>query len=290
MNYSIENQQIKITVSTFGAELKELINKKNNLNLLWNGDPKYWKRNAPVLFPNVGKYKDGKFKYNNHEYNQGAHGFARDNEFIFENKTNDEITFSLTYNENTLNNYPFKFKLFINYKLLDNQVIVKYKVLNLDNKTIYFGIGGHPAFVCPILADEKRSDYYLKFYNENVLFSTIVNEKGLKTNKTEEFRLNDGYLKITDEIFKKDTIVLEHQNIEKISICDSNKNPYITIESKCPLYGIWGGAPSSPFISIEPWFGAFDNEDFEGTIEEKEYENQLKQNDIFENTFKIILN
>ena len=289
MNYSLENKDVKIVVSSFGAELKELTNKIKDINILWDGNPKYWKRNSPVLFPNVGKYKDGKFLYDGKEYYQGAHGFARDNEFELESKTNDEITFSFTYNNETLQSYPFKFKLYITYKLSNNELYVIYKVLNLDNKTMYFGIGGHPAFICPLDQSKKRSDYYLKFYNKNVLYSTIVNGKGLKTDKKEELKLENGYLSITDDIFKHDTIVLENQNISKISLCDHNKKVYVTVESNCPLYGIWGSNPGTPFVCIEPWFGAFDHENFCKTIADKEYENALEPKKIYENFYKITL-
>ena len=105
----------------------------------------------------------------------------------------------------------------------------------------------------------------------------------------EELKLENGYLSITDDIFKHDTIVLENQNISKISLCDHNKKVYVTVESNCPLYGIWGSNPGTPFVCIEPWFGAFDHENFCKTIADKEYENALEPEKIYENFYKITL-
>ena len=51
--YSIENQYLKIEVSSLGAELQSIFDKEMKQEVLWQGDKKYWGRRAPVLFPNV---------------------------------------------------------------------------------------------------------------------------------------------------------------------------------------------------------------------------------------------
>ena len=57
--HTIENEELRVMISDHGAELSGIFDKKNNREVLWNADPKYWKRHAPVLFPNVGRlYKD----------------------------------------------------------------------------------------------------------------------------------------------------------------------------------------------------------------------------------------
>lgn len=52
--YKIENQYLKIVVSSKGAELQSLFDKEMNKEVLWYGDEKFWKRHSPLLFPNVG--------------------------------------------------------------------------------------------------------------------------------------------------------------------------------------------------------------------------------------------
>ena len=49
--------------------------------LLWEGNPTYWKRHSPILFPNVGKTYKNKVKINGISYPTSGHGFARDNDF-----------------------------------------------------------------------------------------------------------------------------------------------------------------------------------------------------------------
>ena len=68
MDYILQNTKLKIKINSLGAELTEIINKENNLSYLWDANPLHWKRHSPVLFPNVGKYYNGKYIYNGKEY------------------------------------------------------------------------------------------------------------------------------------------------------------------------------------------------------------------------------
>lgn len=288
MDYILENKKLKIKVSSFGAELKTILNKENNLSYLWNANPEHWKRSSPVLFPNVGKYYNGKYTYNGKEYYQGQHGFARDMEFELLNKKDNCIEFILNSNENTLEVYPFKFSLIISYELVDNEIIVGWKVINKDNKVLYFSIGGHPAFNVPLF-DERRSDCYLHFKNYKNIKSTKITEKGYATDEKIEYLLDDGYLKIYDDLFVNDALVIENQDIKEVSITDKNRKPYITIRMNCPLFGIWSSSSDAPFVCIEPWYGRCDKDGFNGSLEHRKYQNKLNINEEFNANYSIII-
>ena len=49
MTVLIENEQLRALISEHGAELTSLVEKNGSREYLWNGDAKYWKRQAPVL-------------------------------------------------------------------------------------------------------------------------------------------------------------------------------------------------------------------------------------------------
>lgn len=51
----LENEFLYAEISEMGAEVIRIYDKENQRDILWEGDPKYWKRHSPVLFPNVGK-------------------------------------------------------------------------------------------------------------------------------------------------------------------------------------------------------------------------------------------
>ena len=52
----IQNEILKAEIALKGAELKGLSG--NDIEYIWKGNPKYWNRSAPFLFPIVGTLKD----------------------------------------------------------------------------------------------------------------------------------------------------------------------------------------------------------------------------------------
>ena len=63
----MENDRLVVTIDDLGAELVSIYDKKYSRELIWQGDPAWWKRQAPILFPNVGKFYGGEYLY------QGRH-------------------------------------------------------------------------------------------------------------------------------------------------------------------------------------------------------------------------
>ena len=49
----ISNGTIEVEASAHGAELLSI--RKSGKEYVWQGDPRFWGRHAPVLFPIVGK-------------------------------------------------------------------------------------------------------------------------------------------------------------------------------------------------------------------------------------------
>ena len=85
--YIIENEFLRVEINPSGAELQSVIDKKNKIELLWNGDPAFWSRRAPLLFPIVGKLRDNTMNYLGKQYQMSQHGFARDAAFLPESIT-----------------------------------------------------------------------------------------------------------------------------------------------------------------------------------------------------------
>ena len=59
MEYIIENELIKVTVTTWGAQVKSVIHKADGVEHMWQADPAVWGYHAPILFPWTGRLKDG---------------------------------------------------------------------------------------------------------------------------------------------------------------------------------------------------------------------------------------
>ena len=52
---TLTNEYLRVEIADLGAELMSIYDRSADTELLWNGDPTYWKRRSPILFPNVGK-------------------------------------------------------------------------------------------------------------------------------------------------------------------------------------------------------------------------------------------
>lgn len=288
MQVILENEELRIEINRFGAELTRIYGKKNDTEYLWNADPKYWKRSSPVLFPFVGSLKNKEYRFEGKTYPMGQHGFARDMEFVIDSRSESEAWFSLTSNEETLEKYPFEFVLRVGYQLQEKELKVLWQVENPAQKEMYFSIGGHPAFMCPLKQEGKQSDYYLKFDSAKPLSYGLVNEQGLMMEAEEILQTENGVVKITDNMFDRDALVIERRQATAVSLCTPDQKEYLTVRFDAPLFGVWSPAgKGAPFICIEPWYGRCDRASFNGSLEEREYGNTLKAKEIFKTEYTI---
>ena len=279
MLYYLENDFLKISVDTHGAELSSIFNKKAGKEMLWHGDPQFWGRKSPVLFPVVGKYKNGKTTYNGKEYTLGQHGFARDSEFALVEHNDSKLVFALESNEDSLTKYPFKFRLICSFELKNDTIIVGWKVENTDDRTIYFSIGAHPAFYC------EKSKTVLSMNAENLKYS-LVNSDGLYT--PEKYDVESSFV-LHDNIFDKDALIIENSGVTEVTLADMDKK-YLTMKFSAPLFGIWSPTKkNAPFVCIEPWYGRCDSADFDGDITEREWGNSLSVGENWYKEYEIVI-
>lgn len=290
MQAVLENEELKVTINYFGAELSSIVKKENNAEYMWNADEKFWKRSAPVLFPFVGSLKNKEFLYEDSAYSMGQHGFARDMEFSLVSNDGKQAWFSLSSDDTTYEKYPFAFTLEIGYLLTGHTLKVIWKVVNEDEKPMYFSIGGHPAFMCPLNGEGKQTDYFIAFDTDKDLTYSKLSENGLVYKKDNVLPTNGGTMQVTEHLFDEDALVVEGNQAHRVSLCKPDGKPYLTVSFDAPLFGLWSPAKKgAPFICIEPWYGRCDSEEFTGTLEEREYGHCLDARENFEAAYDIIV-
>jgi len=288
MIYSLENSSIKITASTHGGEIHSITSKNDGTDYLWDGNPEYWKYHAPILFPIVGKVVDSKYRVDGKTYELPQHGLARTSEFKLISKTEYEITFELNYSEESLRVYPYKFSLRSTYRLEGKTVNVTYSVKNVDDKTIYFSIGTHPAFICPINQNESLEDCYLEFSEEEISNRKVLTTEGYLSHDESEFLNSTDIIPLSKELFKDDALVFDNLKSDKITIKSRNSSKALTVDfNGFPYMGIWAPKDGAPFVCIEPWFGHADYNDFDGEFGEKEGIISLELEKEFSCTYKV---
>ena len=258
----LENESARLAVDSFGAEIHSFVLKETGYEYIWQADPQYWKRHAPVLFPFVGKLKNGQYEYNGSVYNMSGHGFARDSEFALTAQTDNSLTYELKYNEQTLAIYPFKFKLTITYTLEHTSVTVGWKVENLDaHGEMFFSIGAHPAFNCPIGSD-RFDDHEVEFEQteQSPLKSYKLNSAGLFDGSSTPINLVYGkVLPLKHELFMEDVLAFKHLFSESVKLKNPLNGHFVKVDFKgFPYLGIWTKPVRAPFVCIEPWYGIAD--------------------------------
>lgn len=264
MLFSIKNNSIEIKVKSFGAELCSVKSLDNNIEYLWQADSTVWARHAPNLFPIVGKLKNNSYSFQSQQYQLPQHGFARDNDFRCIEQTDTTLIFELAANEELKKVYPFHFSFQVKYTLAQNNVKVNYKVFNPSNQVLYFSVGAHPAFNCPLVNNETFEDYELYFpYNSELEINTL--QDGLISEKTRTIKLINNTLPITTTLFDNDALIFSNNQIDEVRIQSTKSKNGITLKSKnWPYFGIWAKKGSNQFVCLEPWYGIAD---FENTTQ-----------------------
>ncbi|MEO7977259.1 aldose 1-epimerase family protein [Flavobacterium sp.] len=280
MNTTISNKTLSASIKHSGAELFSLADNENK-EYIWNGNPDFWPKHSPILFPIVGSLKNETFTFDNKEYHLPRHGFARDMEFQLIEKTESSARFSLSYNEETLEKYPFKFELQLIYQLQDNKLNIGYKVINKGETQMPFSIGAHPAFALP----EKFSNYSIQFEKEEKLEYSLL-KNGLISNTTKTLETSNNIVSMNYKLFKNDALVFKTLESNSLTILENSK-PYIKVDFEdFPNLGIWT-KENAPFICIEPWFGYSDRLDKFGDLFKKEGIQLLDTNQTFNAEFSI---
>ncbi|WP_408030412.1 aldose 1-epimerase family protein [Tenacibaculum xiamenense] len=285
---TLENDYIQIEIKEVGAELCKVYSKQTGLDYLWKGDPQFWKRHSPVLFPIVGKLLGNSYTINNSKYELTQHGFARDLDFEVLNKTNNSILLETQYSEETLLKYPYKFSLQIGYELKESRIDVSYNVINKDDKSINFSIGAHPAFNCPISQGTSFNDYFIEFEKEeHPILHSLNPQTGFRKKDTERVKL-DKTIPLSYNLFDNDALMFEGLESKKISL-KSNKHEH-GVHFYIPNWrymAFWTQKGNAPFICFEPWMGIADEENTDQVFETKTGIMNLDVNQSYENQYSM---
>ena len=280
MNTTISNSTLKASIKHAGAELFSLKDNQNK-EYIWEGNPDFWGKHSPVLFPIVGTLKNNTYTINEKEYQLSRHGFARDMEFDLIHKTENSVVFSLQSNAETLKKYPFEFELQLIYTLKESTLDIEYKVINKGENKMPFSIGAHPAIALP----EHFENYAFKFEKEEVLKYSLL-ENDLISNKTETLAITENLVPLNYKLFENDALVFKTLESNSLTILENSK-PYIKVDFEdFPSLGIWT-KDQAPFVCIEPWFGYSDTAENSGDLFEKEGILILDAKQTFQSKFSI---
>ena len=259
MDAIIENKDLVVKVHPKGAELFSVFNRNTGLEYMWSGDPTFWGKTSPVLFPIVGALKEDKFIFKGNGYSLSRHGFARDVSFEVRQLATDQAQFTLKSDEASLKKYPFSFSLTITYLLQNNFLQVEYTVENTGMEDMFFSLGAHPAFRVPLIEGTGYEDYYLEFNKKETAPRWPISAKGLIEQRPIPFLEHSERIDLSKKLFSEDAIVLKHLSSNRISLKTAAHSHGLDFYfDGFPYIGLWA-ALNADFVCIEPWCGIADS-------------------------------
>ncbi|MBS9334736.1 aldose 1-epimerase family protein [Fructobacillus sp. M1-13] len=286
---TLENDQLIVKINQHGAELVSVWNKSAELEYIWYGDPMYWGRHAPNLFPIIGRLQGDQYELAGQTYYMNQHGFARNMDFEIVKQDTDYARFSLSDSEATHRVYPFAFQFDVIFQLKGTELFVDYEVHNPDKQqSLFFSVGGHPAFNLP-LDGGKFSDYYLSVKPEKVYDRIRLVGPYSNPNMPSPFNA-DIPLRLRQEDYHDDAIILklDRQKTTFLLARLANQHGMEMTVDNAQYLGIWTPAgKDAPFIAIEPWWGIADTVDATGNFKEKFGNNVLAAGDTFNGTYAM---
>lgn len=258
-------------IDTLGAQLVSFQDVVNT-EYLWQGDPAYWKGQAPILFPIVGALRDQKAVIDGKTYSMAQHGFARHKEFTPLITRNEMAVFSLKADEETKRQYPFDFDLRVTYRLEDTKLTVEFLVTNLGDRPMPFVVGGHPAFRVPVGEDDQFENWVVEFEEEETIDCPMIlpEKKLLDFSKTKRILDHEKKLKLAHSLFYEDALICENTRSKKVKLYSVLTGRGVEMEYEdFPYLGIWSAKNDAPFVALEPWTGCGTAVDEDDCFEKK---------------------
>lgn len=250
----LENDEFSVRVSSKGAELQSVM--RDGLERIWCGDPAVWGRRAPLLFPLIGRLRDGWYANGGQRVDAPVHGFSRDRTFAVEQTSKTHVRFETASDEGTRAVYPFDFRLCVDFSLEGATIVKSHTVENVGAVPMPFELGGHEAYATRLLPGERMADYFVRFESIDAIEMFGMDESGILTLPKIEVPLDEGRLTKTPEQLGIDTVVLENVPGSRVTLACTKNDHEVTVEFPgFPYLGIWtaSGQGDARYLCIEPW-------------------------------------
>ncbi len=263
MIYCLENENVIAKIKAHGCELIYLFDKSSRRNYLYEGKSEAWNRQSPILFPIIGKVRNGSIVVDGHSYYMPVHGFAKDSYFECISKSNSELKMLLRHSEKTLEMYPFKFDLIITHTIKDATLSISFEIINTDSKPIYASIGGHPGFK---LERNTSIEAYTLVFDKRIDIATRRRYNDLLSITKETIVDNAKSYNIKKNDFRSGPMIIEDW-VNRVTLINESIGYSVKVDmDDFDVLGLWtreSMIENAEFICIEPWCGI---DDLEGTL------------------------
>lgn len=269
--FILENDSLKITVESVGAQLTGLYSKVTDTQYLWQPGYETWPHSSMLLFPNPGRIAHGRTIIGGKTYPANMHGFANDLPFALVEQTADRLVLELRDNETTKKYYPYSFRLQVEFMLQKDMLIQNFHVYNEATEPLYYCLGAHPGFYCPLVLGEKAEDYSLVFSQPQKLYKQELEENTrLLTGNKSVYLDNAREIPLHDHFFDGGPMLFEGMNAKTVTLRSKTSGRFVEMGIEgFPHLCLWGVPTRMSLIAIEPWIGTTDRVDTDHVWEHK---------------------
>ena len=266
---TIESTLLRVEIDPVGAEYASITRKDTGLQYLWTGDPAWWARRSPVLFPFVGVSHGGSYTYGGQRYEMTPHGYASKKTFTVKEAAEDRVTFVHASDEVTRAVYPFEYELQVTYTVSGDTLACDFAVVNRTDGEMVFSLGGHPGFRVPLLEGETWADYRIRFGEKETAATWCFRNGGIQWT-TEPCLVDTDTLELEPHMFDEDARILKGLKSRTVSLEGKANGHAVTMDMhRFPVIAIWSAGPNAPFVCLEPWFGHADMAGHDGELTHK---------------------
>jgi galactose mutarotase-like enzyme len=269
--HRIASSGVSVVIAAKGAEPVSLKDAAG-AELLWQAGPE-WPRHAPVLFPIVGRLAGDTLRSGGRAYRLTQHGFARDAQFEWLERSSDRATLAFSDDETTREKYPFAFRLEIDYRAEGASLGATARVTNPSSDTVLpFSVGAHPAFRWPLVDGLPKEAHALEFdaYETGPSRSVIGGLLGPE----QPLPFDGRTMALEPGLFANDAVVMP--SLASRSVRYVARGPSGEVARALTIswrgyddLGVWSLPSGAPFLCVEPWRGMASPQGWDGAFIDK---------------------
>lgn len=254
-------------VKLMGAELVGLV--MGGRELLWAGDARFWAQSSPLLFPVVGRLREGVARFGAVATSMPLHGFASSCRFEAVDRSPESVTLLLQSDDFTRALYPFDFELVVEYLIGPGGLAVELWLRNTAAQPMPWSMGLHPGFRWP-WAGEGPLGHSVIFANDESPLVPVITRQGLFTRQQRQVPLVGRQLRLDPGLFDQEALCFLNARSRTLGL-QAPDGSCIEIESQGFSHWALWSRPGAPFLCIESWTGHGDMQDWTGEFADRPF-------------------